>query len=131
MMTEADYYALFEAYQRGELAVPARTDLERRLAADPSLAERYADFTSLTDTLHSYGQRLSARRKLRAIQAEVDAEQAVQLDAMEEGEVFQTGNPLMPQVHISRTEQQLRRFWQGHRATRMVAASVSERRSFT
>ncbi|MEJ7661588.1 MAG: hypothetical protein WKG07_19360 [Hymenobacter sp.] len=29
MMTEADYYALFEAYARGELAAPARADLCR------------------------------------------------------------------------------------------------------
>ncbi|WBA41358.1 S1 family peptidase [Hymenobacter canadensis] len=131
MMTEADYYALFEAYQRGELAVPARTDLERRLSADPALAERYADFTSLTGTLHSYGQRLSVRRKLRAIQAELDAEQAVKLTDAEDGEVLETGNPLMPQLHISRTEQQLRRFWQGHRATMMVAASVAVLAVFT
>ena len=129
MMTEADYYALFEAYQRGELAAPARTDLERRLSADPVLAERYADFASLTDTLHGYGQRLNARRKLRAIQAELDAEQAVQ--QAPDGEVLQTGNPLMPQLHISRMEQQLRNFWHGHRATMMVAASVAVLAVFT
>ena len=48
MMTEADYYALFEAYSHGELAGPARTSLEARLSADPDFALRYADFTELT-----------------------------------------------------------------------------------
>ena len=129
MMTEADYYALFETYQRGELALPARTDLERRLADDPVLAQRYADFLTLTDTLHGYGQRLSARRKLRAIQADLDAEQAVKLTT--DDEVLATGNPLMPQVHISRTERKLRDFWHGHRATMMVAASVAVFAVFT
>ena len=129
MMTEADYYALFEAYQHGELAAPARTDLERRLSADPVLAQRYADFTDLTATLSSYGQRLSTRRKLRAIQADLDAEQAVRLAA--DDEVLQTGNPRMPQLHISRTEQKLREFWHGHRATMMVAASVAVLAVFT
>ncbi|QNH62064.1 S1 family peptidase [Hymenobacter sediminicola] len=129
MMTEADYYALFEAYQHGELAAPARTDLERRLSADPVLAQRYADFTDLTSTLSSYGQRLSTRRKLRAIQADLDAERAVKLTA--DDEVVETGNPQMPQLHISRTEQKLREFWHGHRATMMVAASVAVLAVFT
>jgi len=129
MMTEADYYALFESYQRGELAAPARTDLERRLAADPVLAQRYADFANLAATLHGYGQRLSTRRKLRAIQADLDAEQAVKLTANDE--VLATGNPLMPRVHISRTERKLRDFWHGHRATMMVAASVAILAVFT
>lgn len=130
MKTEADYYALFEAYRQGELAAPDRTDLERRLAADPVLAQRYADFQELSATLHGYGQRLATRRKLRAIQAELDAEQAVKLTP-DDTETLETGNPLMPQVHISRTEQKLREFWQGHRATMMVAASVAVLAVFT
>ena len=40
---EADYYALFEAYQRGELAAGARADLEARLSADPRLHQRHAE----------------------------------------------------------------------------------------
>lgn len=128
MMTEADYYALFDAYRRGELADPARTDLERRLAADPAFAQRYTDFEDLNNTLHGYGQRLATRRKLRAIQADLDAEQAVKLT---DGDTVETGNPLMPQLHISRTEQKLREFWQGHRATMMVAASVAVLAVFT
>ena len=127
MMTEADYYALFDAYRQGELDNPARQNLERRLAADPALAQRFADFEDLTTTLHGYGQRLSTRRKLRAIQAELDAKQAVKL----EGEVLETSHPTMPTLHISRTEQKLREFWQSHRATMMVAASVAVMAVFT
>ena len=129
MMTEADYYALFDAYQQGELDISARLNLERRLAADPALAQRYAAFEDLTSTLHGYGQRLSTRRKLRAIQAELDAEQAVKLELQEE--VLETGQPTMPTLRISRTEQKLREFWQSHRATMMVAASVAVMAVFT
>jgi S1-C subfamily serine protease len=127
MMTEADYYALFDAYRQGELDNPARQNLERRLAADPALAQRFAEFEDVSGTLRSYGQRLNTRRKLRAIQAEIDAEQAVKL----EGETLETGHPTMPTVHISRTEQKLREFWRGHRATMMVAASVAVMAVFT
>ncbi|MBC8083667.1 MAG: trypsin-like peptidase domain-containing protein [Hymenobacter sp.] len=129
MMTEADYYALFDAYRQGELDTPVRLQLERRLATDPALAQRYADFEDLSTTLHGYGQRLSTRRKLRTIQDELDAEQAGQLS--KEGEVLQTGHPAMPTLHISRTEQKLREFWQSHRATMMVAASVAVMAVFT
>ena len=64
MMTEADYYALFDAYRNGELAGAERANLERRLAADPSFAQRYYDFEELTTTLTSYGERLATRAKL-------------------------------------------------------------------
>ncbi|PJJ48563.1 S1C family serine protease [Hymenobacter chitinivorans] len=121
MKTEADYYALFEAYQTGGLSAGERTDLERRLAADPNFAQNFADFTQLTSTLHGYGERLATRRKLHAIQADMDAEAAVRLD----GETVETGNPLMPQVYISPVERKLREFWGKHRATAMVAASVA------
>ena len=119
MRTEAEYYALFEAYHNGELPTPARVDLERRLSADPNLAQRFADFGDLTGTLRSYGERLSTRQKLRAMQADLDAEATATHQEME------TGNPLMPTVHISRLEQTLRTFWSSHRATIGVAASVA------
>ncbi|TGE26435.1 S1C family serine protease [Hymenobacter metallicola] len=122
MKTEADYYALFEAYRSGELAASQRADLEHRLAADPNFAQLFADFTELTSTLHGYGERLATRRKLHAIQADLDAEQAVRL---EEGETLETGIPTMPQVYISPVERKLRAFWGAHRATAMVAASVA------
>jgi serine protease Do len=127
MKTEADYYALFEAYQHGRLPAPERADLERRLAADPDFAQQFADFTQLTTTLHAYGERLSTRRKLRAVQADMDAEQAVRLD----GETLETGVPTMPQVYISPVERKLRAFWGAHRATMMVAASVAVMAVFT
>ncbi|UOQ73578.1 S1C family serine protease [Hymenobacter cellulosilyticus] len=121
MKTEADYYALFEAYQTGGLTAMERADLERRLAADPDFAQNFADFSQLTSTLHGYGERLATRRKLHAIQADMDAEAAVRLD----GETLETGNLLMPQVYISPVERKLRQFWGNHRATAMVAASVA------
>lgn len=117
MKTEADYYALFEAYQHQELAEPARAELARRLAADPDFAQQFADFQELTTTLHGYGERLATRRKLQAVQAEIDAEQADVL--------VETGFPEMPVMHISRVERRLRAFWGSHRATMAVAASVA------
>ncbi len=57
MMTEADYYALFEAYAPASWPRPPAPICEARLAADPALALRYADFAELTGTLRAYGQR--------------------------------------------------------------------------
>lgn len=115
-MTEADYYAFFDDYLQDRLDAPVRQNLERRLAADPVLAERLADYQRLTGTLTAYGQRLRVSDKLRALQAEIDAEQE---------EALETGRPEMPVMRISRTEQWLREFWHGHRATMGVAASVA------
>jgi anti-sigma factor RsiW len=67
MQTEADYYALFEAYQRGELAAGARADLEARLSTDPRLHQRYAEFEELTGTLRAYGERRRTRQMLGRI----------------------------------------------------------------
>ncbi|WP_216690395.1 trypsin-like peptidase domain-containing protein [Hymenobacter siberiensis] len=122
MMTEADYYALFEAYATGELAGPARANLEARLAADPALALRYADFSEMTDTLRAYGQRQQARQQLRSIHAAMLA-----ADAPEEITLPITGltHTVHPILRISRTERRLREFWSGHRATVGVAASVA------
>ncbi|GAB3239684.1 hypothetical protein GCM10027346_33150 [Hymenobacter seoulensis] len=132
MKTEADYYALFEAYRSGELAPDERADLERRLAADPGLERQLQEFEALTGTLTAYGRRLALRRKLHAIHADMDAEQAVRLtplakaaDEDERHERFATGQAPRPMLRISRTEEKLRDFWNGHRATMMVAASVA------
>ncbi|MGY3088267.1 serine protease Do [Hymenobacter sp. UYAg731] len=119
MMTEADYYALFEAYSHGELAGPARANLEARLAADPALALRYADFSEMTDTLRGYGQRQQARQQLRGIHAAMLAADA---PAEIVSPFTHTVNPML---RISRTERKLREFWSGHRATVGVAASVA------
>ena len=122
MMTEADYYALFEAYADGELAGPARTNLEARLAADPALALRYADFAELTGTLRAYGQRRQARQQLQGIHAAMLA-----AEAPEEIIPIQTTltHSVNPMLRISNTERRLREFWSGHRATVGVAASVA------
>jgi len=122
MMTEADYYALFEAYSQGELAGPARANLEARLAADPALALRYADFTEMTGTLRAYGQRQQARQQLRSIHAAMLAADAPEEIALPESKLTHTVNPML---RISRTERKLREFWSGHRATVGVAASVA------
>ncbi|SFQ33991.1 S1 family peptidase [Hymenobacter arizonensis] len=126
MMTEADYYALFEAYAHGELAGPARANFEARLAADPALALRYADFTELTGTLRAYGQRQNTRQKLQGLHAamlaaETPEEQSTEA-AAEKSPLTHTVNPML---RISRTERVLREFWNGHRATMGVAASVA------
>ena len=127
IMTEADYYALFEAYALGELAGPARANLEARLAADPALALRYADFTEMTATLRAHGQRQQMRRQLRGIHAAMLAAAATPKKSPAEAAappavLTHTVNPLL---RISRTERRLRDFWNGHRATVGVAASVA------
>ena len=128
MMTDADYYALFEAYATGALAAPARADLEARLNADPTLALRYTDYTELTDTLRAYGQRRQARQQLRGIHAAMLAAEApAEMDAPA-GKLTHSVNPIL---RISRTERRLREFWSGHRATVGVAASVAVMAVFT
>jgi len=122
MMTEADYYALFEAYAHGELAGPARANLEARLAADSVLALRYADFTEMTGTLRAYGQRQQVRQQLRGIHAAMLAADAPEEIALPASKLTHSVNPML---HISRTERKLREFWSGHRATVGVAASVA------
>lgn len=125
MQTEADYYALFEAYDRGELASTVRTSLEARLAADSDFALRYTDFGELTGTLRAVGQRRVLRQQLRSLHAEILAEttdkQSV-ADAPAFGSLRATVHPVL---RISRTERALREFWSGHRATVGVAASVA------
>jgi serine protease Do len=130
MMTEADYYALFEAYTRGELAAPARADFEARLAADPALALRYADFAELTGTLRAYGQRQATRQQLRRLHAamlngEMVSGEVVSAPAVEKPADSPLTYSVNPMLRISRTERRLREFWSGHRATVGVAASVA------
>jgi len=127
MMTEADYYALFEAYAGGELAGPARANLEARLAADPALALRYADFVELAGTLRAYGQRHQLRQQLRGIHAAMTATETTAPAPKQTA--ADAASPLThsvnPKLRISRTERKLREFWSGHRATMGVAASVA------
>lgn len=123
MQTEADYYALFEAYQRGELAAGARAELETRLGADPRLRQRYTEFEELTTTLRTYAERRRTRQTISALHTAMLA-----AEATPEVEVKQAGGlsyAVNPRLSISRTEQRLREFWSGHRATMGVAASVA------
>ena len=122
MMTEADYYALFESYTDGELAGPARANLEAHLAADPALALRYADFAEMTSTLRSYGQHQQMRQQLQGIHAAMLTAEAPEEITQPEMGLTHSVNPTL---RISRTERRLREFWSGHRATVGVAASVA------
>ena len=122
MMTEADYYALFESYTDGELAGPARANLEAHLAADPALALRYADFAEMTGTLRSYGQHQQMRQQLQGIHTAMLTAEAPEEITQPEMGLTHSVNPML---RISRTEQRLREFWSGHRATVGVAASVA------
>jgi S1-C subfamily serine protease len=123
MQTEADYYALFEAYQRGELAAGARADLEARLSADPRLSQRYAEFEELTGTLRAYAERRRTRQMLGGLHTAMLAAEAEPATA--EKQVGDLSVSVNPRLSISRTERRLREFWHGHRATMGVAASVA------
>jgi serine protease Do len=123
MQTEADYYALFEAYQRGELAAGARADLEARLGADQRLHQRYAEFEELTSTLRTYGERRRTRQLLGGLHEAMLAAEAAPLP--EEKQAEGLSYSVNPRLSISRTERRLREFWNGHRATMGVAASVA------
>jgi serine protease Do len=121
MQTEADYYALFEAYQRGELAAGARASLEARLSAEPRLQQLYAEFLDLTGTLHAYGERRRTRHKISSLH---EAMLAAEVTPVVETAPLLT-HTVNPMLRISRTERKLREFWSGHRATVGVAASVA------
>ncbi|MGI4833810.1 MAG: S1C family serine protease [Janthinobacterium lividum] len=119
MQTEADYYALFEAYQQGELAADARASLEARLSAEPRLHQLYTNYLELTGTLHDYAERRRTRRTIGALHTAMLAGDAPD----EEASPLQAS--VNPRLRISRTEQRLREFWGGYRATVGVAASVA------
>lgn len=138
MKTEADYYALFDAYRAGQLGADERSALEQRLAADPELARRLQEFEQLTGTLTAYGRRQALRRKLQAIHADMEAGPKLRSTPLakvaeddERHERFATGQAPRPLLRISRTEETLRNFWNGHRATMMVAAAVAVLAVFT
>ena len=120
MQTEADYYALFEAYQRGELAAGARASLEARLSGEPRLQQLYAEYLELTDTLAAYGERRRTRHTIAGLHTAMLAAESAPVAA--EPVLKASVNP---RLRISRTEQKLREFWNGHRATMGVAASVA------
>lgn len=122
MQTEADYYALFEAYQRGELAAGARAELETRLGADPRLRQRYTEFEELTATLRTYAARRRTRQTISGLHTAMLAAEAAPEVEVRAGGLSYSVNP---RLSISRTEQRLREFWGGHRATMGVAASVA------
>ncbi|MDO7884747.1 S1C family serine protease [Hymenobacter cheonanensis] len=121
MQTEADYYALFEAYQRGELAAGARASLEARLSAEPRFQQLYTEFLDLTGTLHAYGERRRTRHTISALHEAMLAAEATPVVETAPA-LTHTVNPML---RISRTERRLREFWSGHRATVGVAASVA------
>jgi serine protease Do len=121
MQTEADYYALFEAYQRGELAAGARASLEARLGAEPRLHQLYTEYLELMGTLAAYGERRRTRHTIAGLHEAMLAAEAAPLIETASA-LTHSVNPLL---RISRTERKLREFWSGHRATVGVAASVA------
>ncbi|QKG54011.1 S1C family serine protease [Hymenobacter sp. BRD67] len=121
MQTEADYYALFEAYQRGELAAGARASLEARLSAEPRLHQLYTEYVELTGTLLAYGERRRARHTISALHEAMLAAETTPATEVASPLTYSV-NPIL---RISRTERKLREFWSGHRATVGVAASVA------
>ncbi len=123
MQTEADYYALFEAYQRGELAAGARASLEARLGAEPRLSQLYAEYLDLAGTLAAYGERRRTRQTISHLHEAMLAAEAT--PAFEEKAAGGLTYAVNPRLSLSRTEQKLREFWSGHRATVGVAASVA------
>jgi len=122
MQTEADYYALFEAYQRGELGAGARASLEARLGAEPRFQQLHQEFLELTGTLHAYGERRRTRLKISGLHEAMLAAEAAPLVETAPPALTHSVNPML---RISRTERRLREFWSGHRATVGVAASVA------
>ena len=123
MQTEADDYALFEAYQRGELAAGARANLEARLSAEPRLQQLYAEFGELTGTLAAYGERRRTRQTIADLHTAMLAAEAT--PTFVEKQAGGLAYAVNPRLSLSRTEQKLREFWSGHRATVGVAASVA------
>jgi S1-C subfamily serine protease len=121
MQTEADYYALFEAYQRGELAAGARASLEARLSAEPRLHQLYSEFQDLTGTLGAYAERRRTRQLISGLHEAMLAAEASPAPAAAPA----LTHSVNPMLRISRTERRLREFWSGHRATVGVAASVA------
>ncbi len=123
MQTEADYYALFEAYQRGELAADARAHLEARLGAEPRFRQLYAEYAELTGTLAAYGARRRNRQTISGLhEAMLTSEVTPVFEQKQAGGLSYAVNS---RLSLSRTEQKLREFWGGHRATVGVAASVA------
>ena len=128
MQTEADYYALFEALDRGELPPDARASLRARLAQEPALAQRYAEFRELTGTLAAYAGRRRTRQQLRDLHAAMlsaETPAPLTLTAAVNPNVPLGLPTAAPMLRISRVERRLRDFWNGHRATVGVAASVA------
>jgi S1-C subfamily serine protease len=126
MQTEADYYALFEALDRGELAPDARASLRARLAQEPTLAQRYAEFRELTGTLASYAGQRRTRQQLRDLHTAMLAAETPPPLTADVNPARPLGAPAaVPMLRISRVERHLRDFWNGHRATVGVAASVA------
>ena len=128
MQTEADYYALFEALDRGELPPDARASLRARLAQESALAQRYAEFRELTGTLAAYAGRRRTRQQLRDLHAAMlsaETPAPLTLTAAVNPNVPLGLPTAAPMLRISRVERRLRDFWNGHRATVGVAASVA------
>ena len=136
-MTEAEYYALFEAYARGG-AGRARP----RRAAGPPGCRPHAGATALRRLSRpspppcaAAGQRQALRQQLAATSTREMAQwcngwwvrqgDGKSIASSCESAPSPPTHPLLRSCTISRTERRLRDFWNGHRATIGVAASVA------
>jgi len=105
-MTELEAYALIERYLSGEMSAAEALDFEAKLRTDLTLARHARQFEELTDTLQKHGQRRQVKKKLDSIHAEME----------------KTADPIMIPV---RPAPQWKTFWQAHKTTVAVAASVA------
>ena len=88
MMTEADYYALFEAYADGELAGARPRQPRSAPGGRPGPGPALRRLCEMTATLRAYGQRQQARQQLRGIHAAMlaaDAPEEVTLPTRQQG----------------------------------------------
>lgn len=105
-MIELEAYALIERYLSGEMSEAEALDFEAKLQQDPSLARHARQFEELTATLQKHGQRRQVKKKLDAIHAEME----------------KTAEPIMRPLPAT---PQWKTFWQAHKTTVAVAASVA------
>src|SRR5688500_19583109 len=105
-MTEFEAYALIERYLSGQMSAAEALDFEAQLRLDPVLARQSRELDELTSTLQNYGQRRQVKKKLQAIHAEME----------------KTTEPVMVPL---RTNPKWKVFWNAHKTTVAVAASVA------
>lgn len=123
---------LLDRYEQGALSPAELAAFEERLLTDPGLARRLRHHRETLDALRHVGQRRQLRAQLQAIQNRMDEQDST--PASNTGPIDRLpapaeAPPLAPSrpAPVMRTTwvNPLRSFWQAHRATMGVAASVA------